>query len=163
LDELETKSLQDTIHEKGFDMVSFGVPMDYNKIKVGIKTLEDAIIELGVLRLPRLPWCNKLEIMKAIVNRDYPKLRMISEFFYHASGIYQTVCNYFAFMYRYDWYIYPENVKESAKPDNVIAEYIKILKYFDGSYLKKLCGDIALNVVVKGCYYGYIVDTAKGL
>jgi hypothetical protein len=66
-------------------------------------------------------------------------------------------------MYRYDWYIYPENVKESAKPDNVIAEYIKILKYFDGSYLKKLCGDIALNVVVKGCYYGYIVDTAKGL
>ena len=88
---------------------------------------------------------------------------MISEFFYNVSGIYQTVCNYFAFLYRYDWYIYPENVKETAKPDKVVEEYIKILSYLDGSYIKKLCGEIALKVVKYGCYYGYIVDTSKGL
>lgn len=101
--------------------------------------------------------------MDAIVRRDYPKLRMISEFFYAASGIYQTVCNYFAFLYRYDWYLYPENVKETAKPEKVIEEYTKLLTYLDGSYLKKLCGEIALKVVKYGCYYGYIVDTPRGL
>ena len=101
--------------------------------------------------------------MKAIVERDYRKLRIISDFFYAASGIYQTVCNYFAFLYRYDWYIYPENVKESAKPEKVIEEYTKILSYLDGSYIKKVCGEIALKVVKYGSYYAYIVDTANGL
>ena len=101
--------------------------------------------------------------MRAIVERDYKRLRQISDFFYAASGIYQTVCNYFAFLYRYDWYIYPENVKESAKNEKVIEEYTKILSYLDGSYIKKMCGDIALKVVKYGCYYGYIIDTPKGI
>lgn len=101
--------------------------------------------------------------MDAIVRRDYRKMRMISDFFYAASGIYQTVCNYFAFLYRYDWYVYPENVKESAKPEKVIEEYTKILTYLDGSYIKKLCGEIALKVVKYGCYYAYIIDGQKGL
>ena len=94
-------------------------------MKVGVKQLEDAILELGVLRQARLPFCNKRDIMQAIVTRDYPKLRLISDFFYAASGIYQTVCNYYAFLYRYDWYIYPENVKQNAKSEKVIEEYVK--------------------------------------
>ena len=67
--------------------------------------------------------------MRAIVTRDYRKLRMISDFFYAASGIYQTLCNYFAFLYRYDWYIYPENVSENAKPEKVQEEKDKLVKY----------------------------------
>ena len=136
---------------------------EYSKIKVGVKQLEDAILNLGTLKLTRAPFCDKREIMRAIVNRDYRRLRDISEFFYAASGIYQTVCNYFAFLYRYDWYIYPENVKESAKPDKIIEEYTKLLQYLDRSYIKKLCGDIALKVVKDGCYYGYVVEGTKGL
>ena len=101
--------------------------------------------------------------MQAIVDRDYRKLRLISEFFYAASGIYQTVCNYFAFLYRYDWMIYPENVKDNAKPEKVIEEYVKILSYLDRSYIKKLCGEIALKVVKYGCYYGYIVDSNRNV
>ena len=101
--------------------------------------------------------------MRAIVTRDYNKLRAISEFFYAASGIYQAVCNYYAFLYRYDWYIYPENVKESAKTEKVVDEYVKMLSFLDGSYIKKLCGDIALKVVKYGCYYGYIVETSSGI
>ena len=107
--------------------------------------------------------CDKREIMRAIVNKDYRRLRDISEFFYAASGIYQTICNYFAFLYRYDWYIYPENVKETAKSDKVIEEYTRLLQYLDRSYIKKLCGDIALKVVKDGCYYGYIVDGVNGV
>lgn len=101
--------------------------------------------------------------MRAIVERDYRRLRQISDFFYAASGIYQTVCNYFAYLYRYDWYIYPENVKDSAKPEKVIEEYTKMLSYLDSSYIKKLCGDIALKIVKYGCYYGYIIDSTKSI
>ena len=101
--------------------------------------------------------------MRAIVERDYKKLRLISDFFYAASGIYQTVCNYFAFLYRYDWYIYPENVSANAKPEKVIEEYAKMLSYLDRSYIKKLCGEIALKVVKYGCYYGYLIDTPKSI
>ena len=174
LDEEIYEQRQDTIHAKGFDMYSSSYAMpeelkdddkavaEFNKIKVGVKQLEDAILDLGTLRLPRVPFCNKRNIMRAIVEKDYRKIRMISDFFYATSGIYQTVCNYFAYLYRYDWYIYPENVKESAKPEKVIEEYTKMLSYLDGTYIKKLCGDVALNVVKHGCYYGYIVDTAKG-
>ena len=38
-----------------------------------------------------------------------------------------------------------------------------MLNYLDNSYLKKLCGDIALEVIKNGCYYGYITDSANGL
>lgn len=54
------QSRQDTIHAKGFDLFNFGyaapenVPEDtvneYAKIKVGVKQIEDAVLELGTLR-----------------------------------------------------------------------------------------------------------------
>ena len=173
MDENLQETRQDTIHAKGFDLFNFGYARpedlsestvtDYGKIKVGVKQLEDAILELGTLRQMKLPFCNKREIMQAIVDRDYRKLRLISDFFYAASGIYQTVCNYFAFLYRYDWFIYPENVKESAKPEKVVEEYTKLLSYLDRSYIKKLCGEIALKVVKYGCYYGYIVSNNRNV
>ena len=174
MDEIVEKR-QDTIHAKGFDIFNFNYAdpealakleenaTEYGKIKIGVKQLEDAILELGTLRQAKLPFCNKKDIMRAIVERDYRKLRMISDFFYAASGIYQTVCNYFAFLYRYDWMIYPENVSETAKPEKVIDEYTKILSYLDNSYIKKLCGEIALKVVKYGCYYGYLVQNNRSI
>ena len=114
--------------------------------------------------------------MRAIVTRDYPKLRVISDFFYAASGIYQTVCNYFAFLYRYDWMIYPENLKKenktsltvdpnkkNTKSEKLIEEYQRVLGYLDNSYIKKLCGEIALKVVKYGCYYGYVVQGKESI
>jgi hypothetical protein len=32
----------------------------------------------------------------------------------------------------------------------------------DESGVKKLCNDVALKVIVNGCYYGYIIDTSRG-
>ena len=77
---------QDTIHAKGFDIFNFNYANpeelaklenvnEYGKIKIGVKQLEDAILELGTLRQSRLPYCNKKDIMRAIVERDYRKLR----------------------------------------------------------------------------------------
>ena len=101
--------------------------------------------------------------MRALALCDYRQLREISDFFYRASGIYQTVCNYFAFLYRSDWYLYPENVKDSANRDTVIRDYTNMLSYFDNSHIKKLCGEIALKVVKYGCYYGYLVDSNRSI
>ena len=39
----------------------------------------------------------------------------------------------------------------------------KVLEYLDNSNIKYMCGNIALEVIKNGCYYGYIVDTSDGM
>jgi hypothetical protein len=165
---LNISEKQAAIHNKGFNMAQevitpTGDLTEYGKIKVGLKTVDDAVMELGAFTSKRIPFVSKEEIIRAIATLDYPKMRLLSDFFYSASGIYQTVCNYFAYLYRYDWYIYPENIKKSVKSDKVIEEYQKLLSYLDNSYIKTLCGKIALKVIKQGCYYGYIVEGKNGL
>ena len=89
-------------------------------------------------------------------------MRAISNYFFEVSGLYERLCKYFATLYRYDWYITPYIIDEKAKDDKVLADFSKALDYMDESYIKKQCGEIALKVIVNGCYYGYIVDTARG-
>ncbi len=105
------------IHDKGFAMGNtylYGGNGDaenilnYNKIKVGVKTLEDAIFNLGdYVKNGNRNLANKGMIMKALADNDLEVLRQVSNYFYKTSGIYQKVCNYFAFLYRYDWYVVP--------------------------------------------------------
>lgn len=138
---------------------------NYGKIKVGMKTLDDAVLNLGLLDSGRNGYGNKMTVIRALCERDYPTLRAISDYFYTTSGIYQRVCNYAANMYRYDWYITAElkENKEKLKTEKVLTEFSNILAYLDNSYIKKICGDIALTVVKYGCYYGYIVPSKTGL
>lgn len=131
---------------------------DYNKIKVGVKTLDDAVLTLGDFAR-RSKGITKQQIMKAIFEKDYPKLRYISEYFYDISGLYSEFCNYASRLYRYDWYIIPEILEESTKENKIVSDYIKILHFLDNSYIKKVCGDIALKIIKYGCYYGYLMDS----
>ena len=135
----------------------------YGKIKVGLKTIDDATLNLGSLQLGNKNLANKGFILKALAEQNLPALRQISDYFYRTSGIYQRVCSYFAEMYRYDWYVVPEIYDENLKEDKVIKEFNKILNYLDNSYVKKLCADIALNVIRYGAYYGYLIEGTKGL
>ena len=139
--------------------------LNYNKIKVGVKTLEDAIFNLGdYVKNGNRNLANKGMIMKALADNDLEVLRQVSNYFYKTSGIYQKVCNYFAFLYRYDWYVVPEILDEDkTKEDKVLKEFSKILNYLDNSHIKQLCGEIALEVIKSGAYYGYIVPSDKGL
>ena len=104
------------IKEKGFNMTlddtrdpysDVYVPTDFSKIKVGIKTLDDAVLNLGTLKRidPRLS--NKEVVLKAIATNDLETMRDISNFFYRTSGIYNRLCRYLAYMYRYDWMVTP--------------------------------------------------------
>lgn len=150
------KTRAEIIHEKGFDLTSYG------KIKVGPKTLNDAILDLDYLKKIDNNIYDKNNIMRALVNRDVEALRAISNSFYVSNGIYQKVCDYVAYLYRYDWYIVPEIYDDKAKEEKVVKEFTKILNYLDNTRIKKVCGDIALNVIKNGVYYGYLIEGNTG-
>lgn len=163
---------QEEIRSKGFNIVDtryrggYEGPVDYNSIKIGMKRLEDAVLNLGSLRkIPNRGLGDKQVVLRAIAEHNLPLMRSISEFFYNTSGIYSRVCDYFAFMYRYDWYVVPEIFdKENEKlTEKILTEFDNVLTYLDNSHVKKLCGDIALDVIKYGAYYGYIVPSPKGL
>ena len=158
----DVKKTQDDIHAKGFNIMD-GPATEYNKVKIGVKTVQDAVLELGTLRYGRRQLADKRFIMRALADRDMPALRAISNYFYRTSGIYQKVINYYATMYRFDWYIVPDILDDSIKEDKVLKEFVKILDYLDNSYLKKLCSDIALKVIRDGAYYGYIIKSDNAL
>jgi hypothetical protein len=108
-----------------------------------------------------------------LAKNDLEELRNISNFFYNTNGLYKIICNYFAFLYRYDWYVVPEIYEEfndeeepeKAKKlkEKILKDFTRILNFLDNSYFRKICGDIALEVIKSGAYYGYIVPNGEGL
>ena len=135
----------------------------YGKIKIGTKSLEDAVLNLGSIQRETKNMINKGVIYRALADNDVEKLREISNYFYKTSGIYQRICNYFATMYRYDWYVVPEVYDTAVKEEKIVGDFHKVLTYLDNSYIKKNCGDMALGVIKNGAYYGYIVPTSTGI
>lgn len=135
---------------------------DFSKIKVGLKTLEDAILELGptVSKLnPRL--CNKQMVLEAMDNNDVATMREISNYFFRISGIYSRLCRYMANLYRYDWMLSPICWTTGEMKEKEIKalkdKYFKAVSFIDKFGVKKVFGNIALKVLKNGCYYGYIV------
>ena len=162
------RNRQEEIRSKGFDMINsrrgYEGPIDYGKIKVGTKTLDDAVLNLGSMPKIRHDFGNKAFILQAISERNLPLIREISNYFYNTNGIYSKVCDYFAYLYRYDWYITPEIKDESEKSfEKALVDFNNILGYLDNSHVKKVCGDIASEVVKNGAYYGYISPSRDGL
>lgn len=105
----------------------------------------------------------KNDVLRAMINRDIVEMRRISNLFYDISGIYERVCNYFAYLYRYDWYVAPEILDNTVKDEKVLKDFSKLLNYLDNTYIKKICGDIAQSIMKNGCYYGYIVQSTNSL
>ena len=81
--------------------------IDFSKIKVGAKTLEDAVLDLGSLHRQNPRLADKKAILDAIDKSNYELMREISNYFYKTSGIYNRLCRYMAYMYRYDWVVTP--------------------------------------------------------
>ena len=136
---------------------------EYGRIKSGTKTLDDAVLNLGYIQRETRGIISKGVIYRALMDNDVQKLREISNFFYKTSGVYSRVCNYFATMYRYDWYVTAEIYDKSVSHDKIDKEFIKLLNFLDNTYISKICGEIALGVIKNGAYYGYIVPTSTGI
>ena len=63
------KTKNELIHEKGFDMSTYG------KMKVGLKTLDDAVLDLGSLKKLDRNIYDKGIIYRALVDKDVLALR----------------------------------------------------------------------------------------
>ena len=172
---MENKDRQDAIRKKGFSFSgSRDGTTEYGKIKVGVKTLEDAVINLGSYKKlwrkygETARFYDKFEILRAIAEKDYHKIRVISDFFYRTNGIYQRIVNYYATMYRWDWYtiptIFDDTILENdTKSKKVINEFFKALDYLDNTHIKKICGDITLKIIKYGVWYGYVIEGENGI
>lgn len=156
------------IKKKGFNMIGTEdyqipsqatgyIPVDFSKIRVGVKTLSDAILKLGDLHRINPQLADKKQVLMAIHNYDLDKMRDISNYFYKISGIYQRLCRYMAYMYRYDWLITPYYDTKMIKPEKLLDGFNKVLAYLDKFEAKKFFGDVALKVIKNGCYYGYLI------
>ena len=138
-------------------------PIDFNKIRVGAKVLEDAVLDLGNLKKINPELADKDNVLRAINNYDLKLMREISLYFYRTSGIYSRLVRYMAFMYRYDSFLTPYVNGDNIKTEKVLDGFYKGLNILDNFKVKKTLGEIALQVVKQGCYYGYKVSTATGI
>lgn len=154
------------IKEKGFSMTSETTltpeMLDFSKMRVGVKTLSDATLDIGSYKKTNPHLGDKKTILDAMNSYNLPIMRDASDFYYRVSGIYSRLCRYAAYLYRYDWFITPYfDSKNSSgnQTKNATKQFNAVLNYLDSSNLKKTFGEIALTVVREGCYYGYRIDS----
>lgn len=131
--------------------------LDFSKIKVGTKTLDDAIFKLGALKSTNPRLADKVNVLRAINEGDLKEMREISDFFYRISGIYSRLLRYMAFMYRYDWYVTAYANDKSVKKDKLVEGFNNSLIALEDFKVKKQLGEIAFKVMRYGAYYGYKV------
>ena len=177
---------KEEIKKKGFKMslasdtsdvyTPEGIPsVDFSKIKIGIKSLDDAVFNLGDYKKinPRL--ANKETVLRAMHTGDLLTMKEISNFFYKTSGIYSRLCRYMAYLYRYDWLITPyinnnndsssnkkiseigSETKDTKGNKKVLETFHNALFYLDNFEVKRFFGEVALKVLRNGCYYGYLI------
>lgn len=132
---------------------------DYAKIKVGIKSLEDAVLNIsGTIKQSNPNLADKAKILQAIAKCDITFLRQVSRHFNRVSGIYQRLVRHLANFYRYDWVLTPHTFSKKVDNEKITSTFEKILFYLDNSQIKKFLGKVAEQVVIDGVYYGYIID-----
>ena len=137
--------------------------LDFNKIKVGSRTISDNVgirVEdiLPARFAPSKKPIEKEQVVKALQQNNLRELRRFSKIFFRTSGIYSRLCRYMAYLFKYDWFVTPVMNREKAKQKVVVENWYKALDYLDESNLKILFGKIALNVIKEGCYYGYLLE-----
>ena len=158
------RQIQRKIHEKGFNMRSNSV-YDYKAIKInGGQRLDGANVNLKtVISSVDNVLTDKNSILEALTNHDYETLRSASEFYFDYSGIYKRACEYIAYLFKYDYYLIPYLNNDNYDSNKVLTEFGKLSQFLDNSNIKKRFNEIALEIVKKGCYYGYRVDSNESL
>ena len=144
------------LDEENQDQMDTYVSTDFSRVGRGVKALTDAIFKLGDYQRLGPRAIDRDAVVRAIHSGDYSKMREVSNFFYRTSGIYQRLCRYMAYMYRYDWFLTPYYT-DGVKNEKILEVFNKALSYLDNFDIKRFFGQVALKVIRYGCYYGYIV------
>jgi hypothetical protein len=129
---------------------------NFGKMKVGIRALDDAVINLGAYKKLN-PKMTKENIQRWIAMGDIESMREASEFYFKISGIYSRLCKHLANFYRYDWIITPFTFSEKISPEKIMEGFNKSSYYLNEFGVKEFFGEVALKVFRRGCYYGYII------
>ena len=136
--------------------------LDFSKIKVGLKTLEDAVLtDCSFLQKVNPMLADKEKVLKAIDTYNLSEMRAISDFFFRTNGIYSRLCKYMANLYRYDWVITPYKNDDKIKNEKILAQFYDALTLLDNFNVKAFLGKAALNVIKYGAYYGYKIQIDK--
>ena len=150
---------QKEIHDKGFNMrISNYSSDDYSKIKVGAKTLDDAVLDISATTKAMKSIVKREDIINALAQGNISQLRQYSNIFYKISGIYERLCKYLAYLYKYDYYTIPYVIDDKIKQEKILSECNKVFTFLDNSHLRQLFGNCANMVIKDGCYYGYEID-----
>lgn len=160
LEEIKKKGFSMARSREEIDKYQPDIPIDYSNINIGTRTLEDAVLRLGDLKRvdPRL--ADKQNVLRAIQQNDLATMREISNFFYRTSGIYNRLCRYLAYMYKYDWMVTPyinEEKDSSLTRRQAMSNFFQVLNRLDNFGVKSFFGEAALKVIRYGCYYGYVI------
>lgn len=129
----------------------------YNKIGVGNKSLsDDAFLNLdAVAAIGSNKPVKKQAVLRAIETKDAQQLRVISDYFYNKSGIYERLVKYMAHFFRYDFFVTPVQYDKTVSDSKVVEGWYKACMYLENSKPKRHLGDIAVKVIKNGCFYGY--------
>ena len=161
---------QEEIREKGFRIplasdtseLPSRPSLDFNKVKIGVKSLEDAVItNAGDLKKINPNLADKQEVLRAIDNLDFTKMREISDFFFRTNGIYNRLCKYMANLYCYDWMLTPYVYEGKADNEKVLTSFYEAMTLLDNFNVKGFLGKAALKVIRHGAYYGYVIEQDK--
>lgn len=127
-------------------------------MRVGMRKVDNTLVNLGSYRKINPNFGDKNFVLNAIYRHDYRTLREISDYFFESSGIYYRLCKYLATLYRYDWYVTPYTVSDKENTKKELKDFSRVLLYLDNSDIKRLCGNVALDIMKQGVYYGILVD-----
>lgn len=123
-----------------------------------IKELNGGIVARDLSSLSRYN-VTKKDIMVAIQTKDIAKLRQFSQYFFHASGEYRRLVEYFSKMLTFDFIVVPMKSKKAsdspAKTAKIDKSYDLIISYINNSYIQQTSRTIALSVIKDGAFYGY--------
>lgn len=52
---------------------------------------------------------------------------------------------------------------EKLNKEKIVTDFVNRLTFLDNSHIKKMCGEIALKVILNGAYYGYIIEEGNAV
>ena len=138
--------------------------IDFNKINLGNKTIDDAILEIGVLKRANPNYTDEDRILQAIAKNDVAYLREVSDFFFRASGIYYGLIRYLSNIYLYDWFLVPhihdkEDLEKEKNAKKLKEQYHLAVERLENFETKKVFPEITQKVLLQGVYYGYKIKS----
>lgn len=147
-EEIKNIDRQEEIRKKGFSLSA-------ERIYAKNNFLNDSTLVLG--KVSSTSNISSSFITNSIEKGDALALRGLSDYFFRVSGIYQRLCKYLAYLYKYDYFITPYTIVslKDKEEEKMLIHFHRILKMFDEFEIKKFFGEVALKVIKDGCYYGY--------